>query len=214
MKIKALSRNKAKTQIEKMRRILRKIWYPKRIRLEAINNMTKKIKGTYHPEILKILKGTELSEIQYPTNNFLQKANDHFQKAEENRQEALASILNLIFISRDISQLKNLQTSFPELINFDLMKKAFKERKDLINFIEFGLHTFTMKVKKTITQNEFLRKLGIIERAEILGKKMKFSDQTNLYLRLKRLLSPKSMGDLFKVILAYKFKKNNYLGFE
>ena len=43
---------------------------------------------------------------------------------------------------------------------------------------------------------------------------MKFSDQTNLYLRLKRLLSPKSMGDLFKVILAYKFKKNNYLGFE
>ncbi len=110
--------------------------------------MTKKIKGTYHPEILKILKGTELSEIQYPTNNFLQKANDHFQKAEENRQEALASMLNLIFISRDISQLKNLQTSCPELINFDLMKKAFIERKDLINFIEFGLNTFTMKVKK------------------------------------------------------------------
>ena len=57
-----------------------------------------------------------------------------------------------------------------------------------------------MKVKKTVTQNEFLRKLGIIERAEILGKKMKFSDQTNLYLRLKRLLSPKSMGNLFKVL--------------
>lgn len=93
--------------------------------------MTKKIKGTYHPEILKILKGTELSKIQYSTNNFLQKANDHFQKAEENRQEALASMLNLIFISRDISQLKNLQISCPELINFDLMKKAFKERKDL-----------------------------------------------------------------------------------
>ena len=117
--------------------------------------MTKKIKGTYHPEILKILKGTELSEIQYPTNNFLQKANDHFQKAEENRQEALASMLNLIFISRDISQLKNLQTSCPELINFDLMKKAFIERKDLINFIEFGLNTFTMKVKKTIPWDDF-----------------------------------------------------------
>ena len=43
---------------------------------------------------------------------------------------------------------------------------------------------------------------------------MKFSDQTNLYLRLKRLLSPKSMGDLFKVILAYKFKINNHLGFK
>ena len=47
--------------------------------MKIINNMTKKIKGTYHPEILKILKGTELSKIQYSTNNFLQKANDHFQ---------------------------------------------------------------------------------------------------------------------------------------
>ena len=90
--------------------------------------MTKKIKGTYHPEILKILKGTELSEIQYPTNNFLQKANNHFQKVEENRQEALASLLRLIFISRDISQLKNLQNNHPEFINFNLMKKAFKKR--------------------------------------------------------------------------------------
>ena len=36
---------------------------------------------------------------------------------------------------------------------------------------------------------------------------MKFREQSNLYLRLKRLLSPQYMGDLFKVILAYKFKK-------
>ena len=56
--------------------------------------------------------------------------------------------------------------------------------------------------------------MGIIERAEIIGKKMKFSDQSNLYLRLKRLLSPNLMGDLFKVILAYKDKNNNYFGFK
>ena len=86
------------------------------------------------------------------------------------------------------------------LVNFSLLKEYFLKNK--------------MKVKKTITQNEFLRKLGIIERAEILGKKMKFSDQTNLYLRLKRLLSPKSMGDLFKVIFAFKSKSNNFLGFK
>ena len=123
--------------------------------MEAINNMTKKIKGTYHPEILKILKGTELSEIQYPTNNFLQKANNHFQKVEENRQEALASLLRLIFISRDISQLKNLQNNHPEFINFNLMKKAFKKRKDLIDFIEFGAPSFNIKVKKTIPWDDF-----------------------------------------------------------
>ena len=31
----------------------------------------------------------------------------------------------------------------------------------------------------------------------------------NIYLRLKRLLSPKLMGSLFKVVLAYKNKSNN-----
>ena len=56
--------------------------------------------------------------------------------------------------------------------------------------------------------------MGILKRAEILAKKMKFSDQTDLYTRLKRLLSPNSMGDLFKVILAYKFNKNNFVGFK
>ena len=55
--------------------------------------------------------------------------------------------------------------------------------------------------------------MGILKRADIIAKKMKFRDQSNLYLRLKRLLSPKLMGELFKVILAYKFKNNNFEGF-
>ena len=55
--------------------------------------------------------------------------------------------------------------------------------------------------------------MGIKKRAEILSKKMKFSQQSNLYLRLKRLLSPKLMGNLFKVILACKYEKDSYLGF-
>jgi len=38
-------------------------------------------------------------------------------------------------------------------------------------------------------------------------------NQTNLYLRIKRLLSPRYMGDLFKVVLAYKFRKDNFAGF-
>ena len=55
--------------------------------------------------------------------------------------------------------------------------------------------------------------MGIVERAKILAKKMRFADQTDLYLRMQRLLSPKYMGELFKVILAYKFKNNNFAGF-
>ena len=71
-----------------------------------------------------------------------------------------------------------------------------------------------MKVKKIITQKEFLEKMGIIQRAEFLSQKMKFGEQSDLYLRLKRLLSPKLMGNLFKVILAHNNKSKNFLGFE
>ena len=54
--------------------------------------------------------------------------------------------------------------------------------------------------------------MGIIERAEIIGKKMKFVEQSNMYLRLKRLLNRDQMGELFKVILAYKSKSDKFYG--
>ena len=56
--------------------------------------------------------------------------------------------------------------------------------------------------------------MGILERAEIIAKKMKFREQSNLYSRLKRLLNPASMGNLFKVILAYNLNNNNFAGFK
>ena len=70
-----------------------------------------------------------------------------------------------------------------------------------------------LKVEKIITQQKFLKNMGIIERAEIIAKKMKFRDQTNMYLRLKRLLSPGLMGELFKVTLAHKLKIGKFFGF-
>ena len=85
-------------------------------------------------------------------------------------------------------------------VNFNLLNEFF---------IKNGL-----KVGNIITQKKFLENMGIIERAKIVAKKMKFSEQSDLYFRIKRLLNPGSMGDLFKVILAYKFDKNNFSGFE
>ena len=84
-------------------------------------------------------------------------------------------------------------------INFELLKEFFKKNN--------------LKTKKIVTQQEFLKRNGIIERAEILAKKMKFNDQSDLYLRLKRLLHPKLMGNLFKVALAYNCKNKNFNGF-
>ena len=43
--------------------------------------------------------------------------------------------------------------------------------------------------------------MGIIERANLISKKMKFSEQSNLYNRLRRLLSKNSMGEIFEVSL-------------
>ena len=52
--------------------------------------------------------------------------------------------------------------------------------------------------------------MGIIQRAEILSQKMRFREQSDFYLRLKRLLSPTLMGSLFKVILAYNNKSKTF----
>ena len=91
-------------------------------------------------------------------------------------------------------------------------------KADITSQVNFGLlNEFFLKnkfqVKKILSQQKFLKNMGIIDRAEIISKKMKFRDQTNTYLRLKRLLSPKLMGELFKVILVYKAKSNKFFGF-
>ena len=86
------------------------------------------------------------------------------------------------------------------LVNFNLLNEYFIKNN--------------LKVKKIVTQKFFLEKMGIIERANNLSQNMSFKEQSNLYLRLKRLLNTKLMGSLFKVIFTYKFKKDNFLGFK
>ena len=84
-------------------------------------------------------------------------------------------------------------------VNFSLLNEFFLKKN--------------LSVKKIISQRDFLNNMGIMQRADIIARKMQFREKTNLYLRLKRLLSPKLMGELFKVILAYDFKKKDYFGF-
>ena len=85
------------------------------------------------------------------------------------------------------------------LVNFDLLRKYLKGKK--------------LKVNNIVTQEFFLKKMGIINRAEAVSKKINFKEKSDLYLRLQRLLNPKQMGKLFKVISAFKFKKKFSLGF-
>ena len=76
------------------------------------------------------------------------------------------------------------------LINFKLLKQILEKN---------GL-----KVNGYTTQGEFLKKMGIFERAEILSKKTSFLKKSNIYFRLKRLTDKNQMGNLFKVIFATK----------
>ena len=109
------------------------------------------------------------------------------------------STLQSVFKHKKNDLFKNLgKADITSLVNFSLLKEYFIKNN--------------LKVKKIVTQKYFLEKTGIIERASNLSKKMSFKDQSNLYYRLKRLLDSKSMGNLFKVIFAYKLKENNFLG--
>ena len=84
-------------------------------------------------------------------------------------------------------------------LNFKLFHKILKKNN--------------LNVEKITTQNEFLKKIGILERANILSKKMTFKEKANMFYRLKRLLDYREMGGLFKVLFAQKKGRKFSLGF-
>ena len=63
------------------------------------------------------------------------------------------------------------------------------------------------------TQKEFLLKMGIMQRAEIITKNLEFSKKADVYFRVKRLINEKQMGTLFKVMLVKNQKNKFKLGF-
>ena len=63
------------------------------------------------------------------------------------------------------------------------------------------------------TQNKFLLKMGIKERAEAISKNKDFLKKADIYYRLQRLIDQKQMGNLFKVMLIKNEKNKFKLGF-
>ena len=89
---------------------------------------------------------------------------------------------------------------------------------DITHNINFNL--FKMFVKRLgglesnlTTQKEFLLKMGIKQRAEIISKNQEFSKKANIYYRLKRLLDENQMGNLFKVMLIKNQNNKFRIGF-
>ncbi len=84
-------------------------------------------------------------------------------------------------------------------INFYLFKKIIKRFGGLNNIMT--------------TQGDFLVKMGIKKRAEIISKNKNFSEKTDIYFRLKRLIDENHMGNIFKVMFVKKQKNNFKMGF-
>ena len=96
-----------------------------------------------------------------------------------------------------------------------LFKPGHSDITSHVNFKLFHeiLKKNNLNVTKITNQSEFLKKLGILERADILSKKMTFKEKANMFYRLKRLLNSDEMGDVFKVLFAQTKGERFSLGF-
>ena len=84
-------------------------------------------------------------------------------------------------------------------LNFFLLKKIVKK--------------LNLKVAGLTSQRNFLTRLGILDRAEILAKNLQFSKKADIYYRIKRLIDRNFMGELFKVMFVTKKNIKFKLGF-
>tara|TARA_B100000902_G_C27209399_1_gene863485 strand:+ start:148 stop:1194 length:1047 start_codon:yes stop_codon:yes gene_type:complete len=84
-------------------------------------------------------------------------------------------------------------------ISFNLLNRIIKKLGGLESYLT--------------TQRNFLIKMGIRQRAEIISKNKNFLKKADIYYRMNRLIDEKQMGNLFKVMLI-KNKNNDFkLGF-
>ena len=114
------------------------------------------------------------------------------QKSRSTLQSVKSHKVNMIFDNIGNADITS-------LVNFNLIKNYLQKRK--------------LKVNNIVTQGFFLKKMAIINRAEMLAKKMNFKEKSDLYFRIQRLVNAKQMGSLFKFLSAFKFKNKFLLGF-
>lgn len=84
-------------------------------------------------------------------------------------------------------------------LNFNFLKKFISNLKNLKSLCT--------------TQRNFLLKMGIIERAEIISKNLLFSKKAEIFYRVNRLIDKNKMGELFKVMFITKNNSSFKLGF-
>ena len=92
------------------------------------------------------------------------------------------------------------ETDITYNINFDLFKKFTNQFDELNSIIS--------------NHKKFLTSMGIVQRAEIISENIPFSEKSDLFYRIRRLIDEKQMGELFKVMLIKKKNNKFKTGFE
>ena len=189
------------------------IWYEKYVKSENkkiifINkkiNM-KKIENKFGIKISKNQTFIEFSPLAYnllkKISNIIKNKNGglliiDYGTIEKKMKNTLQAIKN----HKKVNLLnQNQEVDITYNLNFELIKKIIKK-------FDLSLNGYT-------NQRKFLINLGILNRAEILAKNLKFSEKANIYTRLTRLIDNKLMGDLFKVAFISKKKDKFKVGFK
>ncbi len=182
-------------------------WFERFVDLHNLKNAKFREEITNIKNIEKILK-FEVSKnqdiIEYSPNTFRYLKNI-FKKIEKNNggiliidygylNSKMQNSLQAVKNHKYSNILKNIgDCDITYNINFNLFKQFTNQFNNLDTIIT--------------NQKKFLTNMGILQRAEIIGKNMPFSKKTDLFYRIKRLIDKKQMGELFKVMLI-KDKKN------
>ncbi len=191
----------------------KKIFYEKNYQLNRNNKIVEVYKKSSEKDLSQLKKFKTLKNLNFI--EFPKKGLRELNKIKKKILELNGGILLIDYGYLGPNNLNTLQSVFKHKKNRLLKNLGKADITSLVNFSllrEYFIKN-NFKVKKTVTQKFFLEKMGIVERSNILANRMSFSEQSNLFLRLKRLLDNKFMGSLFKVFFAYKSKRNNFLGF-
>ena len=194
--------------------IKKKIFYEKFV---SLSNNQKKIKFTYKKAKKNLIKNikklnlvTSGNIIEYPLNSIkiINKISKKIKKldggllvvdygyTQNKNKDTLQSVKKHSYSS---VLFKPGDSDITAHVNFNLMLKIFKKNN--------------LEVEKIVTQSEFLQKVGIMERANILSKKASFREKADMFYRIKKLVDLKEMGGLFKVLFAKKSGIKFSLGF-
>ena len=177
-------------------------WYEKSIKKNNINKFEfvnvitniKNLEKKIEINLSKNQKIIEFSPLTYDYLNIISKKINTFQGGllivdygylKKKMRDSLQSIYKHKF--------NNILDNFSKSditynLNFFLLKKIVKK--------------LNLKVVGLTSQRNFLTKLGILDRAEILAKNLQFSKKADIYYRIKRLIDRNFMGELFKVMFV------------